>query len=98
MREEYDMEEFSKNVERIVRAWAVCQTSKTYTGITKENTVNLISKRPFDDIYMDYCGPMPVINGKKYILGIIDRFSRYVSLTAVNNQDEMTTIQTIQRQ
>jgi len=98
MREEYDMEEFRKNVERIVRACAACQTSKTYTGITKENTMNLISKRPFDDIYMDYCGPMPVINGKKYILGIIDRFSRYVSLTAVNNQDEMTTIQTIQRQ
>ena len=41
---------------------------------------------------------MPIIKGKKYILGIIDRFSRYISLTAVSNQDETTTIQTILRQ
>jgi hypothetical protein len=95
---EYAMEDLTKQVEQIVRSCIGCQLSKTYTKSTKEETINLISKRPFDDIYVDFCGPMPVINGKKYILGIIDRFSRYISLTAVNTQDDTTTIQTIMRQ
>ena len=97
MEEEYDMEEFKKIAETIIRSCTACQTAKTYTGKTKEKTMNLIADRPLDDIYMDFCGPMPIINGKKYVLGIIDRFSRYVSLTAVNNQDETTTIETLQQ-
>ena len=97
MKNKYDMEEFAKQVEVIVRSCVTCQTSKTYTGATKETIINLVSKQPFDDIYIDFCGPLPVTKGKKYILGIIDRFSRYIVLTAVSNQDEATVMNTIQQ-
>ena len=43
-------------------------------------------------IYVDFCGPFKTtVTGKKYILAIIDQFSRYVSLNAVSRQDEKTT-------
>ena len=81
-------------MESVGRGGPTCQILKPYTGKTKEKTCELMSPRPLDDIYMDFWGPLPAVNGKKYILGIIDRFSRYISLTAVSNQDEVTVIKT----
>ena len=89
------MDIFTKEIESVVRSCPTCQLSKTYTDRTKEVSLDLVSQRPLDDIYIDFCGPLPVVGGKKYILGIIDRFSRYISLTAVNSQDEATLITTI---
>jgi len=51
---------------------------------------------PFEEIYVDFCGQMkPNKYGKRYVLAIIDQFSRYISLNAVTKQDEETTVKTI---
>ena len=32
----------------------------------------MVSKQPFDDIYIDFCGPLPVTKGKKYIFQAVE--------------------------
>ena len=62
-------------------------TSKTKEFINVSPVVE-----PFETISIDFCGPFrPNVHGKRYILGIIDHCSRYISLSAVRNQDETTT-------
>lgn len=38
------------------------------------------ASKPFEIICLDIVGPLPEVNGYKYILGIVDVFSRYVKL------------------
>jgi len=61
----------------------------------KEETIELTTKEPFEKIYINICGPLPKSERKRYVFAIIDRFSRYISLTAIAKQDEETVIKTI---
>ena len=63
-----------------------------YTRTTKEKTAS----EPFEKIYIDLCGPFrQSFKKKRYVLAIVDKFSRYISLTAVTRQDEDTVKKTI---
>nr|GEW84187.1 retrovirus-related Pol polyprotein from transposon TNT 1-94 [Tanacetum cinerariifolium] len=55
-----------------------CELSKAKRSSFKSKTV-LSSKERLNFLHMDLCGPMRVasINGKKYILVIVDDYSRY---------------------
>ncbi|GJV81141.1 retrovirus-related pol polyprotein from transposon TNT 1-94 [Tanacetum coccineum] len=48
------------------------------------------SKRRLQLLHMDICGPMPVesINGKKYVLVIVDDYSRYTWTHFLRSKDE----------
>ncbi|GJY57928.1 retrovirus-related pol polyprotein from transposon TNT 1-94 [Tanacetum coccineum] len=48
------------------------------------------SKRPLQLLHMDLCGPMRVesINGKKYVLVIVDDYSRYTWTHFLRSKDE----------
>nr|GEX16956.1 hypothetical protein [Tanacetum cinerariifolium] len=48
------------------------------------------SKRRLQLLHMDLCGPMPVesINGKKYVLAIVDDYSRYTLTHFLRSKDE----------
>lgn len=49
--------------------------------ISKHTIGALSGNRPFEKISVDIAGPLPMgNNGEKYILGIIDNYSRYVAL------------------
>ena len=49
--------------------------------ICKHELGDLSGNKPFEKISMDIAGPLPIgNNGEKYILGIIDNYSRYVAL------------------
>lgn len=40
---------------------------------------------PFDTIHLDHYGPLPaLINKRKHVLGVVDAFTKYVKLFAVN--------------
>ena len=88
----YDMDEFQKTIKTFIQNCEICQKRKTLTVKTKEIILKTDVSEPFEVIAIDFCGPLHSnIQGKKYILGIIDMFSRYISLTAVAKQDEKTT-------
>lgn len=94
----YDMEDLNKITTEIIQSCDLCQKRKTQTCKTKEVIIKQEVVQPFEVISIDFCGPLQTnIYGKKYILGIIDMCSRYVSLTAVSKQDEKTTADTIMK-
>mgnify|MGYP003543076045 FL=1 len=78
--------EFTK---QIVESCEACQKHKVMTTRSKETLIKQSTNFPFDSIFLDFCGQ--TFQGKKYILAIIDQFSRYISLNAVAKQDEKTT-------
>ena len=87
----YDMEELKKTITEVIKQCEACQKNKVNTVATKETTVKLSANCPFEKIYMDICGPFrETMNRKRYICGIIDQYSRYVSLTAISKQDDET--------
>ena len=52
------------------------------------------SKQPLQLIHMDLCGPMLVqsINGKKYVLVMVDDYSRYTWVNFLRTKDETPTL------
>jgi transposase InsO family protein len=88
----YDMKNMHKLVHEVIGVCENCQKRKSMTSKTKEIIIKSEPGRQFEVIHMDFCGPLRTsFHGKKYIMAIIDQFSRYMSLTAVSNQDEKTT-------
>lgn len=87
----YDMEKLRESVTEIMKNCEACQRNKVVTIKTKEETIQLSATEPFEKIYIDICGPFKeTFRKKRYILAIIDQFSRYISLTAIGRQDEET--------
>ena len=88
----HDMENMKETVDREVKSCELCQKRKTLTVKTKETIKKKEDAQLFEVISIDFCGPLKVnAQGKKYIFGIIDQCSRYITLTAVAKQDERTT-------
>nr|GEZ22573.1 retrovirus-related Pol polyprotein from transposon TNT 1-94 [Tanacetum cinerariifolium] len=66
-----------------------CEVSKAKRSSFKSRVVPS-SKGRLNLLYMDLCGPMLVasINRKKYILGIVDDYSRYTWTLFLRSKDE----------
>ncbi|GJS05857.1 retrovirus-related pol polyprotein from transposon TNT 1-94 [Tanacetum coccineum] len=66
-----------------------CEVSKAKRSSFKSKTVSS-SKGRLNLLHMDLCGPMRVasINGKKYILVIVDDYSRYTWTLFLHSKDE----------
>lgn len=91
MRNQYDMEEMAKLVKEVIQSCDYCQKTKAMTTKTKEETLTISAKEPFEKVYIDICGPLRLSrNRKRYILAMIDHFSKYVVLTAIGRQDDET--------
>nr|GEU43082.1 Gag-Pol polyprotein [Tanacetum cinerariifolium] len=68
---------------------SACQLGKSKKYAHKSKTVNTI-KEVLHTLHMDLCGPMRVqsINGKKYILVIIDDYSKFTWVKFLRTKDE----------
>nr|GEY80528.1 retrovirus-related Pol polyprotein from transposon TNT 1-94 [Tanacetum cinerariifolium] len=66
-----------------------CKVSKAKRSSLKSKAVPSL-KRRLNLLHMDLCGPMQVasINGKKYILVIVDDYSRYTWTLFLRSKDE----------
>ncbi|GJV77110.1 retrovirus-related pol polyprotein from transposon TNT 1-94 [Tanacetum coccineum] len=66
-----------------------CELGKAKLSTFKTKTVPS-SKRRLNLLHMDLCGPMRIesINGKKYILAIVDDYSRYTWTHFIRSKDE----------
>ncbi|GJX66803.1 retrovirus-related pol polyprotein from transposon TNT 1-94 [Tanacetum coccineum] len=65
--------------------------SKKHTHKPKTENTNL---EVLNTLHMDLCGPMPVqtINGKKYILVIVDDYSRFTWVKFLRSKDETSEV------
>lgn len=68
---------------------SACQMGKSKKHTHKPKTVNSIME-VLHTLHMDLCGPMRVqnINGKKYVLVIVDDYSRFTWVKFLRSKDE----------
>ncbi|GJY11534.1 retrovirus-related pol polyprotein from transposon TNT 1-94, partial [Tanacetum coccineum] len=68
---------------------SACQLRKSRKATHKPKTINTIMK-VLHTLHMDLCGPLRVqsINGKKYILVIVDDYSRFTWVKFLRSKDE----------
>ncbi|GJY26843.1 retrovirus-related pol polyprotein from transposon TNT 1-94 [Tanacetum coccineum] len=68
---------------------SACQLGKSRKATYKPKTINTIME-VLHTLHMDLCGPMRVqsINGKKYILAIVDDYSRFTWVKFLRSKDE----------
>lgn len=91
MKNNFDMDRMTETTKEVIQECEACQRNKVVTTRTKEDTKILQAREIFEKIYIDICGPWRETRyGEKYIMAIIDQFSRYISLTAIKRQDEDT--------
>ncbi|GJX08483.1 integrase, catalytic region, zinc finger, CCHC-type containing protein [Tanacetum coccineum] len=68
---------------------STCQLGKSKKATHKPKTINTIME-VLHTLHMDLCGPLRVqsINGKKYILVIVDDYSRFTWVKFLRSKDE----------
>ncbi|GJR18193.1 retrovirus-related pol polyprotein from transposon TNT 1-94 [Tanacetum coccineum] len=68
---------------------SACQLGKSRKATRKPKTINTITE-VLHTLHMDLCGPLRVqsINGKKYILVIVDDYSRFTWVKFLRSKDE----------
>ncbi|GJR79598.1 retrovirus-related pol polyprotein from transposon TNT 1-94 [Tanacetum coccineum] len=71
---------------------SACQLGKSRKATHKPKTINTIME-VLHTLHMDLCGPLRVqsINGKKYILVIVDDYSRFTWVKFLRSKDETPT-------
>nr|GEX19036.1 zinc finger, CCHC-type, retrotransposon Gag domain protein [Tanacetum cinerariifolium] len=72
---------------------SVCEQGKTHWKHHKSKTA-FASNKPLYLLHMDLCGPMCVqsINGKRYVLVVVDDYSRYTWVFFLHSKDEASEV------
>ena len=81
-----------KDIEEFIRRCPTCQKSRP--GREKpEAQKSIIRPEPFQHIGIDTMGPLPLTpRGNKYILVVVDYFTKWTEAIAVNSTDAQTTV------
>jgi transposase InsO family protein len=75
-----------RDVREFIKACPTCQKMSPIKTIINANRFFLASSLPMMKIDMDTIGPLPTDkNGNKYIVVLIDAFSRYITLSAASD-------------
>ena len=89
MKDNYKAKNLLQQIRLVIQQCVPCQKMKVVTTSMKEPIQKLEASELFECIFVDIHGPLRETLGKKrYILGIIDQFSKYLSLTAILKQEE----------
>ena len=79
------------NVRKYISSCAFCSYSKDGNKRLKANVIPIKSSRPFDILCADICGPFNrTSRGNRYVLGMIDHFSKNVVLVPLKSTDAST--------
>ena len=68
----YSMED----VKNIVRSCSICAKVKPTFGIKSSNTL-IKATQPFERLSIDFKGPLPSTTGNRYLLTVVDEYSRF---------------------
>ena len=80
----YRWKGMKKQIEEYVKKCETCQKTKYGGGIKMPLTIVEVAEKPFEKIYIDLVGPLPVsIGGNKYILSMVDDLTRFVEFAAI---------------
>lgn len=80
----------SRDIRYMVNSCRLCAERKVPANSSK-NTEHFIHGYPFEKVCIDISGPFPMgIKGEKYILAMIDSFSKYIVLVPLNTTDAET--------
>lgn len=92
IKNKYDWKGMRKDVQDFIRKCPKCQKNKVGRVTRMPLVMPVVSQRPFDKIYIDLVGPLPLTEpgGNKYILSMVDDLTRFVEFTAIPNQEAKT--------
>jgi len=62
----------------------ICLKRKSLKSL-RHNKSSIDAEKPFEKICIDIAGPLPDHQGKKYLLGIVDSFSKFVALVPLRS-------------
>src|SRR5262249_48548589 len=87
-----------KVVKKVIKGCEICQRVKSSPVTTKEELIKMEAKETFEKVYIDICGLLKeTYRRKRYILAMIDHYSRYTVLVPIGRQDEETVIGAIEK-
>lgn len=82
-----------ETITKMVKACRLCQLSKPAQNTRVGQMVSEVATRPFEKIFIDHSGPYPTSKkGNKYLLTVIDSFSKYTVLIPAKNTAAKTTV------
>lgn len=87
-----------KTIKRITQSCDLCQKSKIYNQRTRGPLISNIPAGPREMVSLDLIGPLPAGQlGAKYILVILDIFSKYIQIYPLRKATATTIINKIER-
>ncbi|XP_071574667.1 uncharacterized protein [Temnothorax nylanderi] len=93
----FDGANFARIARDVVASCEICQATKYYTRATVGSEYYDLPEAPGDTLSMDIFGPLPVTNqGHKYVLVLMDQFSKYVKLYPMRDQRLDTIIEMLE--
>ena len=85
-----------ETVNVVINSCQVCALHKQSSPCDKAPLISTVTGEPFERIAMDLTGPFTTTTtGNRYILGIIDHFSKFCVLVAIRNAEAKTVCQAI---
>lgn len=88
LRECHTWPNMEHDVKEYIGSCIHCAKRKVNKGEREKTSIPIIAKRPFEKLMIDITGPLPQSShGHKYILGIIDIFSRYIMLVPLKSTE-----------
>ena len=94
---------WANNLDQIIRdkikSCVLCQRCKQAGNTNVGKLSSEIVKKPWEKVFIDHIGPLPrSTKGNKYILTIIDAFSKFVILVPTKNTKATTSISVLTKQ
>ena len=82
-----------KIVSNFISQCITCEKFKPSKVDTRAYLQPIVTQRPWELIEIDFVGPMPeTVQGNKYILSVVDHFSKYAVAYATPRQDSKTVV------